>query len=325
MIVGVDQMTVKASVKNYRGIALSVIAAILFFVGVVGCFSDPEEPEQDCVINGVSSDCNSADTGSPTVDTGDRDTGGTTVDDTSVPSNQGESDTGDAPTELDTGDGVDDDVSPADDIEATPLDTGPDDVADSDTEVIAEDSGSDDVVEPDAGPQEPTDCGADLWDGVHGGDNPWDPFEIDCGDLNASWDCERAQAEEELLELINEQRSEVRDCGGVEYGPSEPLEMHPAVQCAARIHGWDMGERGYTGHDTPEGTKFGTRMSLVGASYMGRAENISYSSTPQGAISGWMNSPAHCRNLMCGSYQDAGIGHYGSSFTLKVGGFSTCM
>ena len=179
-------------------------------------------------------------------------------------------------------------------------------------------------TDPDPDPPELPECGGDAWDDTHDGTNPWDPFEIDCDELAASWSCQATEEELKLIDAINEQRSQVRNCGGTEYGPSDPVTLNLKLQCASRIHSWDMDGRNYFDHDSLEEMKFYERIQMVGASYMGAGENLTYASTAEAAVQSWMNSPLHCRNLMCDSFTEAGGGTYGGKFTVKLTGYGLC-
>jgi uncharacterized protein YkwD len=128
-----------------------------------------------------------------------------------------------------------------------------------------------------------------------------------------SWD----EVEEEVLVLVNEVRAEGYDCG--EYGDMPaalPLTMSYELQQAARFHSWDMAERDYFGHNTPEGCCFVKRTNLF--NYEGRAlgENIAVGyPTAEDVVQGWADSDGHCQNMMKekdGDYwvDEIGVGYY---------------
>ncbi len=253
----------------------------------------------------------------PGTDAGDpSDTGGSTSDaDTGSPdldTGPGEPDT--EPGEPDTGPGEPDTGPGEPDTGPGEPDTGP---GEPDTGPGDPDTGP---GEPDVDPGDLPECGGNVWDDTHDGENPWEEPLINCDHLNASWDCELAQLEEEVLALVNERRSEDQTCGSTPYPAVGPVEMNELLQCASRIHTWDMIGRGYTGHDTPEGITFDQRIGLVGAGgWVAMGENINYgSNTASGIVSSWMNSPGHCANMMRGDYQTVGVGVYSGYATLKL-------
>ena len=291
--------------------------SILFFAGfalLMGC-SEPDT---------------SSDTRCPSTAGFDPDRGRCIIDDGSdagengLDASQDVDSTGDSDSAPDTGNGDSDDDPDTGNGNGDDPDTGNGNGDDPDT-------GNGNGDDPDTGNgngngDDDLDCGANLWDFDHDGTNPWEPFELDCADVMASWNCADAQAELEILELINELRAEVQECAGVEYGPSAPLEMNAAAQCAARLHSWDMTERNFFNHDTPpEGTKFWDRMAATNFSgHSARVENLAGATTPSGAVSSWLNSPGHCRNMLCEANVEAGIGRMSGGATFKAGGSALC-
>ena len=160
-------------------------------------------------------------------------------------------------------------------------------------------------------------CEAGLWDGVHPGSDPW-AEEIDCEAINLSWSCAMMDVEDEVLALVNQRRSQTQSCGGETRNPVAPLTMNSQVQCAARIHSWDMDERGYFDHQTlPEGHSPGYRLEQVGISG-GWGEAIGSGSTSaEGMVNLWMSSTGHCNIIMNGAYSEIGIGRSGARWTMK--------
>ena len=159
-----------------------------------------------------------------------------------------------------------------------------------------------------------TACDGDDWDSDHDGDDPW-ASPPDCNDVNVSWTCTRVEQEAEILDEINEMRSESQECNGTTYPPAPPLEEHEELACASRIHSWDMYNRGYFDHDTPEGLNPSDRVALMGSVINMAGENLA--STPSTPVSLWMDSPGHCANIMNASYDYAGVGRYGNYWTVK--------
>ncbi len=292
--------------------------------------TDPIPPPMDASTHPDTSTPEPTDSGTPS-DTGDPlDTGDVTgpdvFDDAGAPSDTGadpDADSGIADTGTDTDSGTSDTGTNTD---PGISDTGTDGDAGSDDDTGVDSGTSDTGTTDDTGPDEPTDCGADLWDDEHDGSSPWDPFEIDCDDLAASWDCQATEDELLIIELINQYRQEEQECGSYSYGPSPPVELNPQLECAARIHSWDMTGRNFYSHDTPEGVSASDRVSMVPGTLSSAAENIfDHWGTPEAMVEGWMNSPGHCKNIMCSQYNQAGIGKYGTMHTLKITGPGFCL
>jgi uncharacterized protein YkwD len=138
----------------------------------------------------------------------------------------------------------------------------------------------------------------------------------------ANWDVTWADFENEVLELVNQQRAKGADCGSAgTFGPAEPLIMNAALRCAARNHSMDMGTRDYFDHYTPEEVGPSERLDQSGYSGSSWAENIARGyATPEAVVSGWMNSSGHCSNIMRAQSVETGIGYYeGSLWTQTFG------
>ena len=230
---------------------------------------------------------------------------------------------GDSDADLDAGGDSDSPGSDASGEDASSDDASADDASTEDTTPPEPDASDEDTGPTD--PPDPEECGGDFWDDHHDGSNPWENFDIDCEELAASWDCQNTEAEEAILEMINQARQEEQLCGNTSYGPSQPLEMDPQLRCAARIHSWDMDGRNYYKHDTPEGLSPSGRVSIVPGPNSTAAENIfQWWTSPENIFQGWMDSAGHCKNMLCGSYNRVGIGVYDDHHTLKITGPGIC-
>ena len=119
------------------------------------------------------------------------------------------------------------------------------------------------------------------------------------------------QLEMKIHEGINAER--------INYGGSA-LRWDDELAALARAHSDDMTRRGYFSHDTPEGLDPTDRLHRAGLScrkgfHYGIAENLAIETalgnlerTAAEAVSGWMNSSGHRRNLLNGRYGTTGIG-----------------
>ncbi len=128
----------------------------------------------------------------------------------------------------------------------------------------------------------------------------------------ANWPSDLVAWESEILSLFNEARAAGADCGGAgQFAPTGPLEMDPALRCAARVHSKDMHDRGFFDHNNPDGLSPWDRFALAGWTGSGGGENIiaGYGSA-QAAFAGWMSSDGHCANIMNPSFNRVGIGWF---------------
>jgi uncharacterized protein YkwD len=128
----------------------------------------------------------------------------------------------------------------------------------------------------------------------------------------SDWDPEALALEEEMLRLINLHRTEGSTCGG----PTHALQSAPALRCAARLHSKDMDERDFYQHVNPDGDDPRQRMEAVGFTEGPWAENIVKGPrSAEKAMEGFMESPAHCSNIMSPELGVVGIGVHGTTWT----------
>ena len=142
-------------------------------------------------------------------------------------------------------------------------------------------------------------------------------------------DTSNATFEDQVLVLVNQRRATGATCGGAPYAPVAPLTMNGTLRTAARLHSQDMAAQNYFSHTSLDGRTFSQRMTNAG--YAGPfpwGENIAAGQpTPQAVVDAWMSSPAHCTNIMNGSYRAIGVGYafragstYGHYWTQDFGG-----
>lgn len=131
----------------------------------------------------------------------------------------------------------------------------------------------------------------------------------------ADWPASASALAREVLELVNQQRSQGADCGREgTFGPAEPLAENALLDCAARVHTLDMYERDYFDHVNPDGEAPWDRMERAGYSYSQAGENIAGgSTTPEAVMQQWMSSDGHCANIMSPAFVHTGIGYHAES------------
>lgn len=130
---------------------------------------------------------------------------------------------------------------------------------------------------------------------------------------DATWPVDWADAEQEVLRLVNIERTLGAMCGSEPMpGGADPLEMDELLRDVARAHSQDMAKRDFFDHVNPNGKDPFERMDAAGFSGDEPwAENIAAGSpTASSVVDGWMNSPGHCVNIMDASFGVIGIGLY---------------
>lgn len=118
-----------------------------------------------------------------------------------------------------------------------------------------------------------------------------------------------SEEEEEVLNLINEQRKQ--------YGLPE-LKAYGELQRVAKLKAQDLVNNKYFSHTSPTlGTPF-EMLQEEGVIYKYAGENLAGNETGIKAVNAWMNSPAHKDNILDSDYEYTGIAVVDSEVYGKV-------
>jgi uncharacterized protein YkwD len=111
----------------------------------------------------------------------------------------------------------------------------------------------------------------------------------------------------DFVQLLNEQRGKA-GC--------RLLQWHDGAAGVAVAHSADMQRRNYFSHDTPEGLGPFDRLRAAGVGYAAAAENIGQGPrTGAEALTLWMNSAGHRRNMLNCTYTHHGVAMAGQYWT----------
>jgi uncharacterized protein YkwD len=134
-------------------------------------------------------------------------------------------------------------------------------------------------------------------------------------DLDESaWPAESTMFEGEVLRLTNEARAQGGCCGGRCFEPAAALQAHSELTSAARAHAFDMGQRGYFDHESPDGLTPADRIREAGFKGCALGENIAAGqATPAEVVQGWLDSPGHCANMLTDQFDRLGVGYHPAS------------
>jgi uncharacterized protein YkwD len=114
----------------------------------------------------------------------------------------------------------------------------------------------------------------------------------------------------EVLRLVNAARAQPRRCGRVSYPATTPVTLSPILSSIAEDHSSTMAARDDLQHEEPDGSTPAVRVRRSG--YVARivGENVA-SGVPTAAavVSGWLDSPGHCANIMDGRFTEMGIAY----------------
>lgn len=121
-----------------------------------------------------------------------------------------------------------------------------------------------------------------------------------------------AQAESyksQIVQLVNEARSEGRYCGSTYYPAVKPVKSNKKLKRAAGRHARDMANNDYFSHYTRSGKSPGWRIRKAGYRWRSYGEDIAAGQrTPQKVVQAWLDSPGHCRVIMRARYRHIGVG-----------------
>lgn len=129
-----------------------------------------------------------------------------------------------------------------------------------------------------------------------------------------------AETPEKMVELVNQVRSQARDCGNKHFSAVKPLKLNTALQRAAEKHAIDMAQKNYFEHDSLDGRTPFVRMKQEGYDYSIAGENISLGDkSAQEAIQGWLTSPGHCANMMNPKFTEMGMAGFNQYWVQTFG------
>jgi uncharacterized protein YkwD len=128
---------------------------------------------------------------------------------------------------------------------------------------------------------------------------------------------------ERVENLIHAKVNDRREANGL-----KPVEKDDLLRTIARSHSKEMGQQGYFAHESPSGATYedrydtygyNCRVELDGNQYATGSENIwrmssdtepSAETIAKEAVTGWMTSDRHRRNMLRPYWDDMGIGVY---------------
>ena len=112
----------------------------------------------------------------------------------------------------------------------------------------------------------------------------------------------------QALARVNAARSQTRNCGGTRYAAVPALSWDAKLEAAALAHTRDMIAKNFFSHTGSDGSNVGTRATSAGYTWSSIGENIAagYPSL-DAVVTGWLQSPGHCANLMSANFTQFGL------------------
>lgn len=136
----------------------------------------------------------------------------------------------------------------------------------------------------------------------------WASDETQSDNATLQGKCELNDQQQAMLSLVNEARSQARQCGDQRFEAVEALVWSCKLEAAAASHSQDMAANDYFSHTGPDGA--GIEQRVDNQDYVWRAvgENIAAGHTSvSAAVEGWLDSPGHCRNIMNDAFTEMGM------------------
>lgn len=108
-----------------------------------------------------------------------------------------------------------------------------------------------------------------------------------------------SQQDIDMLAAVNQARAVARTCGSAASPAVAAIAWSCKLEQAAQGHSQDMAENDFFDHTGSDGLSSGNRVTNAGYSWSGVSENIAAGQkTLSQVITGWLNSPGHCSNIM---------------------------
>ena len=120
-------------------------------------------------------------------------------------------------------------------------------------------------------------------------------------------DCEMDEADQSLLNRINDARSQPRQCGNQNFNAVDPLSWNCKLEDAAQAHSENMAELEFFSHTGPDGAEIGERVNTRNYRWSAVGENIAAGqNSVDEVVDGWLSSPGHCANIMHAEFTEMG-------------------
>lgn len=124
-------------------------------------------------------------------------------------------------------------------------------------------------------------------------------------------ECELEPSQQEMLDRVNEARSEARQCGDDTHEAVAPLAWSCQLAEAALRHSREMAEEEFFGHAGMDEQGVASRVSDAGYAWMAVGENIAAGQQDVDSVmDGWLESPGHCANIMNEDFTEMGSAAY---------------
>ena len=144
---------------------------------------------------------------------------------------------------------------------------------------------------------------------------------------NRLYRCEAAEViQKNMLELINRARGVKRKCGGRTFAAAQPVGWDRNLARAAVNQSDFMADNNRLSHKGAGGSTVEKRVQRAGYAWRSVGENVAGGlQSCEEVVAGWLNSPAHCANIMEVRFTEIGAAcarnadaRYGTYWTLVL-------
>jgi uncharacterized protein YkwD len=112
------------------------------------------------------------------------------------------------------------------------------------------------------------------------------------------------------LQLVNAIRARGARCGDHSFAPAPPVKLNETLAVVAFGHADDMARHNYFEHQDLKGRSPADRVRAFGYQEKLVGENIAYGpKSAEEVVQGWLDSPAHCENIMDPRFAEMGIAY----------------
>lgn len=113
-----------------------------------------------------------------------------------------------------------------------------------------------------------------------------------------------------LLSLINQARTQARQCGEQQFAAAGELSWQPLLATTALAHSREMANANQFSHRGADGSIPSDRVELAGYSARQVGENLAAAQDQaQKVLESWLASPGHCANLMNPQFSQFGAAY----------------
>lgn len=123
-----------------------------------------------------------------------------------------------------------------------------------------------------------------------------------------------------MLSGVNAIRRQGCRCGETKMPPVAPLSWNNQLEKSAGRHASDMYLNHFFSHNGSDGSSFDERIRDTGYPWMSAGENIAHGyNDVTTVIQGWIDSEAHCRQMMSPNYKEIGAARKGDYWVQDFG------